>query len=118
MGTPAIITFRDDDGAYSIYQQYDGYPKDVAASIEAAKNYAWPLPRFEPEEFAAAYVRANKVRGGGIYLTHPGEYDDIEYIYVVTLKDGELWVELTHRTLTTRHWLRDMVTGHLQLSLT
>jgi hypothetical protein len=95
MSTTAILTFKDEEETYSIYQQYDGDPKEVAKSLNAALEFAWELPRFEASEFAAAYVRANKVREGGIYLSLPEDYEDIAYKYVVTLEAEQIRVHVT-----------------------
>src|SRR6266481_6505342 len=51
---------NDWPGVVTVYKHMDGYPSGAAKAIEAALPYAWPLPRFEPDEFAAAFVRANK----------------------------------------------------------
>jgi hypothetical protein len=51
---------NDWPGVVTVYKHSDGYPSGAAEAIEAALPYAWPLPRFEPDEFAAAFVRGNK----------------------------------------------------------
>jgi hypothetical protein len=51
---------NDFPGVVTVYKHRDGYPKGAARAIEAAIPYAFPLPRFEADEFAAAFVRANK----------------------------------------------------------
>lgn len=65
MSTRAIYTFHDDDDAYHVYKHHDGYPWPAAvggfAHIRAALTLAWPLPRFEPDEFAAAFVAMSKM---------------------------------------------------------
>ena len=50
----------DFPGVVTVYKHHDGYPKGAAKAIEAAIPYAFSLPRFEADEFAAAFVRANK----------------------------------------------------------
>lgn len=66
MGTRAIYFFEDSDGSkYGVYKHYDNYPSGAADFIENAKQYAWELPRFEADDFAAAFVAANKARKGG-----------------------------------------------------
>lgn len=65
MGTRAVYFFEDDSGMYGVYKHYDGYPQGAASHIEAAKDWAWDLPRFEADEFASAFVAANKNKGGG-----------------------------------------------------
>lgn len=51
---------NDFPGVVTVYKHQDGYPSGAAKAIEAALSYAWPLPRFEADEFAAAFVRGNK----------------------------------------------------------
>jgi hypothetical protein len=51
---------NDWPGVVTVYRHNDGYPSGAAKAIEAALPHAWPLPRFEPDEFAAASVRGNK----------------------------------------------------------
>ena len=51
---------NDWPGVVTVYRHHDGYPTGAAKAIEAALPHAWPLPRFEPDEFAAAFVRGNK----------------------------------------------------------
>ena len=86
MSTRAVITFYDADDdteMYSVYQHSDGYPDGVLPNMVAAAEYAWPLPRYEPMDFAAAYIAANKDKGGGgIYCTS-GNHSDIDYRYHV-----------------------------------
>ena len=65
MGTRAVYFFEDDDGMYGVYKHYDGYPQGAAHHIEAAKDWAWKFPRFEADEFASAFVAANKNKDGG-----------------------------------------------------
>jgi hypothetical protein len=51
---------NDWPGVVTVYKHVDGYPSGAAKAIEAALDHAWPLPRFEPDEFAAGFVTANK----------------------------------------------------------
>jgi hypothetical protein len=60
MSTRAMYTFRDETGEYHVYKHSDGYPTGAAQWIEAALPFAWTFPRFEADEFAAAFVAANK----------------------------------------------------------
>ena len=61
MSTRAIYTFIGaDNERHSVYKHHDGYPSGAYDAIAAALPFAWPLPRFEPDEFAAAFVCANK----------------------------------------------------------
>ena len=43
----------------TVYEHSDGYPDGAVCWITKALEYAWPLPRFEVDEFAAAFVAAN-----------------------------------------------------------
>ena len=91
MGTRAVITFKDDDGSHSVYQHWDGYPEDIKKNIEKAKSLAWPLPRFEADEFAAAYVAVNKNGEGNIRLTKGVKsHCDLAYSYIVKCVNGVL----------------------------
>lgn len=60
MSTRAIFTFIDGNEKHHVYKHSDGYPKGAAQALTAALAYAWQLPRFEADEFAAAFVAANK----------------------------------------------------------
>ena len=88
MSTRAIYTFTDGKETHHVYKHHDGYPTEAAKFILAALPLAWPLPRFEPDEFAAAFVAANKNRPGGVRLCESGIFAeiaplDVEYHYVV-----------------------------------
>ncbi len=92
MSTRSNIIVEDDYRRIQLYRHYDGYPDTewgVLATLEDAMPYAWPLPRFEATEFAAALVRAWKQEnGGGIYIDgSPQEWElvhgDIEWVYVI-----------------------------------
>jgi hypothetical protein len=68
MSTRGIYTFEDATDMVHVYKHWDNYPTGAAEFIEKALALAWPLPRFEPTEFAAAFVAANKTGEGGIRL--------------------------------------------------
>lgn len=61
MSTRAVYTFKDGNEAYHVYKHAEGYPTEACKALLRALRFAWPLPRFEPDEFAAAFVAANKV---------------------------------------------------------
>ena len=104
MSTRAIYTFYDSDNEVHVYKHHDGYPYCKFDGGEAgglvwindAKGFAWDLPRFEADEFAASFVKAHKSVGGGVRLIgdqKPWEYaSDCEYWYKVTCIDGDLHV--------------------------
>jgi len=96
MGTRAVLTFKDKHDSYSVYQHYDGYPTTVLPSLEDAKEYAWDLPRFEASDFAAAFIAANKQKGGGnIYFTDSYKsHSDLEYRYEIEGNDKNLFVKV------------------------
>jgi len=65
MSTRAMYTFiepnhTDSKRGYHVYKHHDGYPSGAVQWIKAALDHAWPLPRFEADDFAAAFVAANK----------------------------------------------------------
>ena len=65
MSTRAIYSFTDEHGTHNVYKHCDGYPTGAAEFIRKALPYAWPLPRFEADEFACAFIAANKRLGAG-----------------------------------------------------
>jgi hypothetical protein len=62
MSTRAVYSFFDSEGpaAAHVYKHSDGYPSGAIQAIEAALEYAWKLPRYEADEFAAAFAAGNK----------------------------------------------------------
>lgn len=61
MSTRAVYSFfGDDETPRHVYKHSDGYPSGAVKAITDALEYAWPLPRYENDEFAAAFVAANK----------------------------------------------------------
>lgn len=88
MGTRCVITFKDADSEFHVYKHWDGYLEGIAENLKKAKRRAWKFPRFEADEFAAAFVAANKPKEGDIRLMPTGDIkevapSDIEYHYVV-----------------------------------
>lgn len=105
MSTRAVYTFIDDMGTHHVYKHHDGYPRGAVEWITAALPYAWPLPRFEADDFAAAFVAANKegvkpgdppmYQGGGVRLTHGYDrHGDLEYRYEIRCVDGKLQIKV------------------------
>jgi hypothetical protein len=69
MSTRALYTFRgwhdnpDDaaDDTWNVYKHHDGYPSGAAEVLRnAIDHFAWPLPRYEADEFAGAFIAAAK----------------------------------------------------------
>lgn len=108
MSTRAIYTFCDPRTEVHVYKHHDGYPYNGGVHngtayeagglvwINDAKAFAWDLPRFEADEFAASFVAAHKSVGGGVRLIgdqKPWEYaSDCAYWYKVACVDGDLHV--------------------------
>ena len=68
MSWNSVITVTDEHDSHAIYV-HDGPPDHVLTSVEVALAFAWPLPRFEADDFAAALVRVMKKGGGGVALS-------------------------------------------------
>ena len=100
MSTRALYTFNDGHDNITVYKHWDGYPEKRGGYgfIANAMLYAWELPRFEADDFAAAFVAANKKEGGGdIRLTTEsttnGDVLGLAYWYTITLEGKRLKVE-------------------------
>lgn len=109
MSTRAIYTVigEKSEKPVNIYIHSDGYPTGAADHIRNAFEYAWPLPRFEADEFAAALVAGNKKSGGGVRIfptspTTPAALAkfarDIEYRYEIyfNMPDLHVWCFATN----------------------
>jgi hypothetical protein len=88
MGTRCVITFQDSVNEFHVYKHWDGYPEGIAECLKKAKRRAWKFPRFEADEFAAAFIASNKPKEGDVRLMGEGKIEkvapsDIEYHYVV-----------------------------------
>ena len=102
MSTRGCYRFTDERDCFTVYKHSDNspYTKDGGiAAIRKATAHAWPLPRFEADEFAASFVAANKEAGGGVRLLNtPNKQTlahmpaDIKYLYDVSVRKGGLWI--------------------------
>lgn len=93
MSTRAVYTFVDEHARHHVYKHCDGYPAGAVQFIEASLALAWPLPRFEADEFASAFIAANKKCAGDIRLTHgPETHGDLTYRYEIGVANGQLEV--------------------------
>ena len=93
MSTRAVYSFKGDGETFHVYKHMDGYPSGAAEALNKALRLAWPLPRFEPDEFGAAFIAANKNEDGNLRLSHgPESHYDLEYRYEISLVSGELWI--------------------------
>lgn len=104
MSTRATYEFREEYAsqpqgepeteAHTVYKHCDGYPEGGLQAIALALPHAWPLPRFEADDFAAAFVSGNRLRPGDVRLTHGRDaHGDTEYHYVVTQREGQIHVK-------------------------
>ena len=119
MSTRAIYTFIEKGARFNVYKHYDGYPGGALCAIRAALPFAWPLPRYEACEMAAAFVAGSKTEGGGgVYLMPGGAPktvapSDIEYRYVVK-QNGAGSHELHVTAFSTNYWEAERIfTGTL-----
>src|SRR6185369_8753373 len=108
MSTRCQIVVKDTHDTIVLYRHSDGYPDGehgVPATIGAALQYAWPLPRYEAMDFAAAIVRGLKESGGNIYIDGGGPnleekdfkamlHGDIEWLYVVRMDGKQLVLDV------------------------
>lgn len=108
MSTSAEIQFKDTNETFALFQQYDAYPESPHGVFDAVKkslSFAWRDGRFEASEFACAYIRANKVRHGGLYLlsapTDISNEESEKYVYVITSDGMTLTVECFQRNFNT-----------------
>lgn len=99
MGTRAVLIFTDIEGdEFAVYKHWDGNPRNIARLLDEARLYAWPVPRFEADEFAAAFVAAAKKGEGDVRLMHDANADvGQQYTYTVTAtlnKQGGLYLNV------------------------
>lgn len=96
MSTRACYIFKDADGDTStVYVHGDGYPswawryfRDTIAS-----GLAWTLPRFEADEFAAAFVATVKTRPGSVRLIDRwNRQADIAFLYKLSMSKGNVLI--------------------------
>jgi hypothetical protein len=100
MSTRAVFTFKDKLETHHVYKHHDGYPRGAYRAIEKALEFSWPLPRFEVDEFAAAFVSANKDAPGGVRFSLDWKHHaDLEYRYEVyfDVVDNELKINAYSR---------------------
>lgn len=92
MSTRCTISVKGGYDTFYIYRHSDGYPEGihgVPATLAKVLPYAWPLPRFEGDDFAAAIVAAWKAGGGNIRFSSGHDaHSDTEYQYFITHNNG------------------------------
>jgi len=92
MSTRCNIIVADAQKRIQLYRHCDGYPDTehgVLATLPQALPFAWPLPRFEADDFAAALIRAWKKHGGDIYIDGSPDgwelvHGEVEWVYLIT----------------------------------
>ena len=95
MSTRSVFTFKDDFNEFHVYKHCDGYPSGALEAIEKTLQKAWELPRFEAADFGAAFIAANKSKGGNVHLTHSYEnHGDLSYRYEITSNNGEIFIHV------------------------
>ena len=124
MSTRAVYTFTGSQGDFHVYKHHDGYPyvSDGVSEgggliwIKKAKALAWVLPKFEADEFAAAFVAANKTKPnrGDVHLTEdPLSHADAEYWYKIKKATPALdvWVDVYQANYTGRIKTFNLIMG-------
>lgn len=84
MSTRAIYTFKGFGETHHVFKDHNGHLSGAAIALNNALSIAWPLPRYEPDEFAGAFVWATKEGAGGVRLAKSQTaFCDVEYAYVI-----------------------------------
>lgn len=102
MGTRAVYTFGNGEDEFHVYKHWDNYPEGAAIFLDAAKRLAWEGNRFEPDEFAASFIAANKTGPGDVRLMQSGSIEeiaplDIEYHYKIwPAPNGQVIIKAHH----------------------
>lgn len=100
MATRALYTFLPTNNVempFHVYIHHDGNPRCAVPKIAAALKIAWMLPRYEHDEFAAAFIAANKDGPGHVRLLPAADKwervapADIEYRYEIYALGGKLF---------------------------
>lgn len=97
MSTRGLYTFIDSDGSeFTVFKHWDNYPEGAHLFIQKALALAWDLPRYEADEFGAAFIAANKKGGGDLRLLNEASTNadalGIEYHYFITSEGATLKV--------------------------
>lgn len=94
MSTRAVYIFIDENESWPVYKHHDGYPTGAAEWISNALPHAWPLPRFEADEFACAFIAGNKQGVGSIRMTKGRDHHgDLDYAYEIRFDGKDLRVK-------------------------
>lgn len=93
MATRGVYRFKEMGKAgviHKVYNHWDNYPSNAYILIKNTLRLAWPLPRFEADEFACAFIAANKDQAGGMRLM-PHDQEDMgqDYNYLISFELNE-----------------------------
>lgn len=90
MSTRCVVSFKQKGSpTFHVYKHSGGYPEGILPLLGETLKLAWPLPRYENDEFSAAFVATAKDGCGNVRLTKgPSSHGDLEYHYVVEQGDG------------------------------
>lgn len=100
MSTRGIFTFKGYGETHHVFVHHDSYPTGALEKLMAPIAYdkVWMFPRYEPGEFAAGFVAANKTSAGGVRLCQSRHsYADVEYGYIMypEKQTGKLLLKVT-----------------------
>lgn len=93
MSTRGIYIFQEKDGQeFHVYKHHDNYPSAACEFLVDALRKAWKLPRFEADEFACAFIAANKDSGGEVRLVPHGVTDmGQDYTYIISCPNADVF---------------------------
>lgn len=116
MSTRCNVVVKDEYQSIQLYKHYDGYPENMLPLIQKSTALAWDLPRFEADDFAAAFVATAKTGSGDVYIDgdHQGQeslHGDIDYLYIV--KQGAEGVPMIE--VYELHYMQDFPTTPAQV---
>ncbi len=85
MSTRSVVTFKQKGNpTFHVYKHCDGYPDTMLPLITASLAKAWPLPRYENDEFATAFIATAKDSCGDVRLTTSYKaHGDLDYRYEI-----------------------------------
>ena len=111
------IIVRDAERAICLSLRCDGDPAAepiVQDGLREAMGLAWPLPRFDARDFAAAIVAAWKNGGGGVFIEGGGDKlpDATQFILADAVRVFEVWRMPDGAGLRVRHVTADATEYH------
>jgi hypothetical protein len=102
MSTRGLYTFKGSNRSdcWNVYKHSDNYPTGAAEAIKLALEYAWTLPRYEADEFATAFIAANKSHG------HRQELEILRELEIIGSTDYKPRQKLKADLENVRRWYR------------